>query len=209
MAKFLSVAGRAGVAKVMDPLGRILIGLGVSPNVITLLGTTVIVGGAVYFVPRGQLLAGLIVITVAAFTDLLDGAMARARGTASRFGALLDSTMDRIADGAIFGSLAYYLATSGDHPSAAAALICLVGAEVVSYVKSRAESLGTTCNVGIAERAERLVIIGVGTVLTVIGVPHAMPVAVWTLAVLTAITVVQRVWYVRGRLDNVDKEERQ
>ncbi|MGH8882341.1 MAG: phosphatidylinositol phosphate synthase, partial [Stackebrandtia sp.] len=123
------------------------------------------------------------------------------KGVTSRFGALLDSTMDRIADGAIFASLAYWLAVNGEHASAAAALVCLVGAEVVSYVKSRAESLGATCNVGFAERAERLVIIGIGGLLAIVGVPYAIAVAVWVLAIVTTATVAQRIWHVRGQLD--------
>lgn len=201
MAKFLSVAARAGVAKVVDPVAVWLVRVGVSPNAVTLAGTAVLVAGAVYFVPRGQLLPALVIITLSAFTDLIDGAMARVKGVSSRFGALLDSTMDRIADGAIFASLAYWLAISGDHPSATAALICLVAAEVVSYVKSRAESLGATCNVGLIERAERLIIIGVGGLGTIIGVPYAMQVTVWVLAVLSVVTIGQRIWYVRGQLN--------
>jgi CDP-diacylglycerol--glycerol-3-phosphate 3-phosphatidyltransferase len=201
MAKFLSVSGRAGMAKLLDPAGAWLVGKGVSPNAVTVAGTVIIVAGAVVFVPRGQLLVALIIITIAAFTDLLDGAMARARGNPSRFGALLDSTMDRIADGAIFASLAYWLAVSGDHASAAAALVCLVAAGVVSYVKSRAESLGARCNVGLAERAERLVVVGAGALLSVFGVPYALPVAVWLLAVASLATVVQRIWHVRAQLD--------
>lgn len=205
MAKFLSVVGRAGVAKVLDPLGRMLVRIGVSPNAVTLLGTGAIVFASVVFVARGQFLVGLIIITVAAFTDLLDGAMARAKNAETHFGALLDSTMDRIADGVIFASLAYYLAISGDRATAAAALVCVVAAEVVSYVKSRAESLGATCDVGLAERAERLVLIGAGGLLAIVGVPYAIPVAVWLLALVSVVTIVQRIVHVRPQLENKER----
>ena len=120
-----------------------------------------------------------------ACTDVLDGAMARARGTASRFGALLDSTMDRVADGAVFGALACWLAVTGDRLLAVvAALICLVAGQVVSYVKARAEGLGLTCDVGLAERTERLIIVGVGGLLTGFGVDWGLPAALWLLAAL-------------------------
>jgi CDP-diacylglycerol--glycerol-3-phosphate 3-phosphatidyltransferase len=155
------------------------------------------VAAALWFVPRGQLLAGMIVVTLLVLTDMLDGAVARARGGGTKWGALLDSTMDRIADGAIFGSVAYWLATEDRHASAAAAVVCLVGAFTVSYVKARAEGLGFTCNVGIAERTERLLVIGFGALLSVLGVPYAFDVALWVLAALCAVTVGQRLYEVR------------
>jgi len=118
------------------------------------------------------------------------------RGGSSRFGAFLDSSMDRLADGAVFGAVAYWLATQNDHWGVAAALICLVGGQLVSYVKARAEGLGMTCNVGIAERTERLIIVGVGGLLTGLGVSWGLPVALWVLAVLSLVTVGQRVAHV-------------
>jgi CDP-diacylglycerol--glycerol-3-phosphate 3-phosphatidyltransferase len=123
---------------------------------------------------------------------MVDGAMARQRGRPSRFGAFLDSTMDRVADGAVFASVVYWLGTQGRHWAAAAGLLCLVGGQIISYTKARAESLGMTANVGIAERAERLVIVGVGGLLTGLGVRYAIDVALWVLAALTVVTVVQR-----------------
>ncbi|HIV56436.1 MAG TPA: CDP-alcohol phosphatidyltransferase family protein [Candidatus Stackebrandtia faecavium] len=200
MAKFLSVAGRATVAKFLDPIGAWLFRIGISPNAVTVLGTGAIVAGSVVFVARGQLLIGLIVITLAAFTDLIDGAMARARGYASRFGALLDSTMDRIADGAVFAATAYWLAISGATTTAAAALACLVFAQVISYIKSRAESLGARCDVGLAERAERLIVLGVGGLLEIFHVPYGLAAAIWVLAVVSLFTIGQRMWHVRQQL---------
>jgi CDP-diacylglycerol--glycerol-3-phosphate 3-phosphatidyltransferase len=140
-----------------------------------------------------------IIITLCALLDVLDGAMARARGHSTRFGALLDSTMDRVADGAIFGALAWWLATSGQRVLAVVTIVCLVGGQIVPYVKARAEGLGFTCDVGFAERLERLVIVGVGGLLYGFGVEWGFAVAMWVLAVLTLITVVQRVVHVRAQ----------
>ena len=122
--------------------------------------------GALGFVARGHLVAGASIVTLFALTDLLDGAMARMRGGSTRFGAFLDSSMDRVADGAVFGAVAYWLATAG-RPVRGGRRAGLPGRRrSVSYVKARAEGLGMTCNVGIAERTERLIIVGVG------GDPH-------------------------------------
>jgi CDP-diacylglycerol--glycerol-3-phosphate 3-phosphatidyltransferase len=182
-----------------DPLGRALVRAGVSPDVITIIGTLGVVAASVAFAARGRLLPATVVITLCALLDVLDGAMARARGRSTRFGALLDSTMDRVADGAIFGALVWWLGTSGQRVLAAVTIVCLVGGQIVSYVKSRAEGLGFTCDVGFAERLERLTIVGVGGLLFGFGVEWGFAVAVWVLAVLTVVTVVQRVLHVRGQ----------
>jgi CDP-diacylglycerol--glycerol-3-phosphate 3-phosphatidyltransferase len=181
---------------VIDPIARGLLRAGVSPNAVTIAGTVAVVAAAVGLAARGHLLAAALVITVASFTDMIDGAMARARGGASRFGALLDSTMDRVSDSAVFSCLAYFLATTGHRLSAVAALICLVTGQLVSYVKARAEGLGFTANVGIAERAERLILIGLGGVGYGIGVPYALDVALWLLVALSVITIGQRIVHV-------------
>ncbi len=192
MAKFLSVSARTVVARVLDPVAAALLRAGVSPNVVTVAGTVGVLVGAVGFAARGDILAAVIIVTLFGFTDLIDGTMARLSGRTSRFGALLDSTMDRLADGAIFASLAYWLGSTGRGWAAAAALICLVAGQVVSYVKARAEGLGLSANVGVAERAERLIIIGLGGLASVFIWKYAMDVALWVLAVLSVITVGQR-----------------
>ena len=127
-------------------------------------------------------------------TDLLDGAMARSRGTSSRFGAFLDSTMDRLADSAIFGGLVlWYSGVGDDRTLEAVALFCLVAGAVTSYAKARAEGLGMTCNVGIAERAERLIVVLLGTLLVGLGAPTwVLGAALVLLAVASAVTVGQR-----------------
>jgi CDP-diacylglycerol--glycerol-3-phosphate 3-phosphatidyltransferase len=188
---------KSGARAAFDPLGRALTRAGVTPDAITVLGTAGVIAGSVAFAARGQLVAATIVITLCALLDVLDGAMARARGYGTRFGALLDSTMDRIADGAIFGALVWWMATTGQRALAVVTLVCLVGGQVVSYVKARAEGLGFTCDVGIAERAERLILVGVGGLLTGFGVDWGLGAIMWLLAVLTIVTIVQRIIHVR------------
>src|SRR5262245_60568272 len=117
---------KSGVRTAFDPMGRSLVRAGVSPDAITLLGTAGVVAAAVIFAARGQLVVATIIITLCCLLDVLDGAMARARGTSSRYGALLDSTMDRVADGAIFGSLAWWLGHSDQPVLAAVCLVALI-----------------------------------------------------------------------------------
>lgn len=197
MAKILSVTARAGMAHVVEPVARGLLRLGVSPNAVTVAGTVGVVVAAIGLGARGHLVAGALVVTAFALTDMLDGTMARLSGGSTRFGALLDSSMDRVADGAIFGAVAYWLAGQGDRWGLAAALVCLVGGQIVSYVKARAEGLGMTCDVGIAERTERLITVGVGGLLTGgFGLAWGLTAALWVLAVLTVVTIGQRIAHV-------------
>jgi CDP-diacylglycerol--glycerol-3-phosphate 3-phosphatidyltransferase len=188
---------KTGVRVAFDPMGRALVRAGVSPDAVTVAGTVGVVAGSLAFAARGQLVAATVVITLMALVDVLDGAMARAKGTSTRYGALLDSAMDRVADGAIFGALAWWTAGSDQPVTAALCLVCLVGGQVVSYVKARAESLGFTCDVGFAERMERLVLVGVGALVTGFGVAWGLAAALWLLAPLTLATVVQRLLHVR------------
>ncbi|GAB2933684.1 CDP-alcohol phosphatidyltransferase family protein [Micromonospora polyrhachis] len=195
MAKIFQVSARAGMARVVEPIARGLLRRGVSPNAVTVAGTVGVLIGAIGFGARGHLVAGALIVTVFALTDLLDGTMARMRGGSSKFGAFLDSSMDRIADGAIFGAVTYWLASQGDSWGVAAALICLVLGQIVSYVKARAEGLGLTCNVGLAERTERLIIVGIGGLLSAV-VDWGLTAALWVLAVLSLVTVGQRIAHV-------------
>ncbi|MBT8225871.1 MAG: CDP-alcohol phosphatidyltransferase family protein [Dactylosporangium sp.] len=196
MAKILSVVSRAGLARILDPIAQTALRAGISPNAVTIAGTIGVLIGAIGFGARGSIIAAVIIVTISAFTDLVDGAMARALGRNGRFGALLDSTMDRVADAAIFGALTYWFATTGHPRAAVAALLCLATGQVVSYVKARAEGLGFTCNVGLAERAERLILVGVGAVLHLLSVPHGFEVVLWLLAALSLVTIGQRMRHV-------------
>ncbi|MGA5302209.1 phosphatidylinositol phosphate synthase [Nucisporomicrobium flavum] len=192
MAKIVNVTARAVFSYGINPVARFLLRIGVTPNAVTVAGTVGVLFGA-SFGARGELFWGTVVVTAFALTDALDGTMARMRGGTGHFGALLDSSMDRIADGAVFGAVVYYLATEHNpYNGVWAALICLVGGQVVSYVKARAQSLGLNADVGLAERLERLLIVGVGGLLGAAGLDWGLPAALWVLAVLSVVTVLQR-----------------
>src|SRR3954447_18791001 len=195
----LGIHGRPQIGKVTEPLARRLVAMGVTPDALTIVGTIGVAGGALGFYPRGKFFLGTLVITAFVFSDLLDGAVARVRGTTGAWGAFLDSTCDRIGDGAVFGALALWYAGDGNSITlCAVALYDLVAGVVTSYAKARAESLGLTCNVGIAERSERLIAILVLTGLSgLFDVPELRTVALWGLAGATTVTVVQRMVEVR------------
>jgi CDP-diacylglycerol--glycerol-3-phosphate 3-phosphatidyltransferase len=196
MAKFLSVISRPTLNRIVEPVARGLLRIGVSPNAVTVAGSVGVVAASVIFAAHGRLLAGTLIITACALTDLLDGTMARLQGSKSKWGALLDSTVDRVSDAAVLGGVAYWLATSNQHRAATLALVCLILGQLVSYVKARAEGLGFTANVGLAERAERLLILGVGGLLAGLGLKPALEVALWVLAALSVITIAQRMIHV-------------
>jgi CDP-diacylglycerol--glycerol-3-phosphate 3-phosphatidyltransferase len=179
-------------------LGRGLARTPVTPDMITvtaLLGTLTGAG----FVSRGHLVLGGFLCWMFAMLDSVDGSLARARGISSPWGALLDSTCDRVADGAVFGALVLWYAASQPW-IARLALFCLVFGVVVSYVKARAEGLGLTADVGFAERAERLIIVLAGVILGGWGVPYVLAGSLWVLAVLTVVTIGQRLAEVRRQL---------
>lgn len=190
---------RAFWTKVFSPIARLLIRLHVSADAVTLVGTIGVCVGALAFFPSGHLLGGVIFITCFVFSDLIDGHMSRLSGTSSKFGAFLDSTLDRVGDGAIFAGLALYFAGPGDSRLYLwLSLICLVMGSVTSYARSRAESLGYQAKVGIAERSDRLVSILVMTGLNgLFGLPILTYIALWALAFASTITVGQRMWVVR------------
>ncbi|GAB2769917.1 phosphatidylinositol phosphate synthase [Amycolatopsis magusensis] len=189
----LNIFARASVSRVTDPIGAVLVRAGLTPNVMTVAGTLGAMISALVFFPNGWLLTGTFTVWGFAMLDLLDGAMARARGHGTPFGAVLDATCDRLVDGALFAAIAWWCFTIGDnHRAAAAALICLVLAQVISYVKARADASGLAADGGLVERAERLIISLVGTGLMGLGVPHAVEVSLWLLAVLSVITLLQR-----------------
>ena len=190
---------RGAVAGFIEPPARGLLRLRVSPDAVTVVGTIGAVALSVGLIARGQFLWALLAAVFIAPSDMLDGTMARLSGRSGPWGAFLDSTLDRIADGAVFGALAYWYASQGELATCAAATIALVGALTVSYAKARAEGLGMTCNVGIAERTERLILVGLGLLLTGFGLAWAMPAALWILVALTWVTVAQRILHVRGQ----------
>src|SRR3954447_7950247 len=137
----LNALARGSVSKVTDPVGRGLLRMGLSPDLVTVIGTVGAVTASIVLFPAGQLFWGTVAVTLFVFFDLFDGAMARARGFGTDFGLVLDASCDRIADGALFGALAFVAFQQLDDPLLAiAALICLVAGQVVSYIKARADS---------------------------------------------------------------------
>ncbi len=190
------IGARQVVAHVVDPTARFLLRLKLTPDVVTAAGTVGTVVAAFAFYPRGSFWIGTLVISLFIFSDLLDGTMARLSGRSGPWGAFLDSTLDRIGDASIFAALLIWFARTEQWSMVVAVTACLIGGMVISYAKARAEGLGMTCNTGFAERSERLIIILVATFLAGLGVPYIQPVAVWVLAVLSVITIGQRMRYV-------------
>src|SRR5664280_2890940 len=199
---------RALFTRLLTPVARGLLAVGISPDIVTLVGTLGVCAGALLFYPRGSFFWGTIVITVFVFSDTVDGIMARASGRSSSWGAFLDSTLDRVGDAAVFGGLVlYYSGVGHDQLMTALALTCLVLGQIVSYARARAEGLGMTANVGIAERADRLVAVLAATGLVGLGVPVVLLLVVLALlAVASLITVIQRMLTVRRQaLDARDR----
>jgi CDP-diacylglycerol--glycerol-3-phosphate 3-phosphatidyltransferase len=189
---------KPGLARLLTPAAQVLARTRMTPNMLTVIGAAGVTGGALTLFPTGHLFVGTMVCTGFVLADMLDGTLARVQGSSGAFGAFLDSTLDRVGDAAIFGGIAIWLATGGHSRSlAAVALFCLVAGGLVSYAKARAEGLGLRCDVGIAERTERLLIGLVAIGLSGLGVPYVLSAGLWILAVLSAITFGQRVYAVR------------
>jgi CDP-diacylglycerol--glycerol-3-phosphate 3-phosphatidyltransferase len=191
----LNIHARAAISRATVPLGARLARAGITPDLITVVGTIGAVSSAVIFFPRGWFFGGTLLIWGFVMFDILDGAVARATGGGSLFGAVLDSTCDRVADAAVFGALAWYFALHGQKWMLLATLLCLVLGTLTSYIRARAEAAGLHATVGFAERAERLIIILVGTGLSDLPgyhVPFVLPIATWSLVALSALTVIQR-----------------
>lgn len=198
---------RAFATKVFTPVAALLLRLGISPDVVTVIGTLGVCFGALAFYPRGELLVGTLVITAFVFSDTLDGIMARAKGRKGPWGAYLDSTLDRFADAAVFGGLVIYYSRQGDYLTSDLALLCLVLGSLVSYARARAEGLGMSGAGGIAERADRLVAVLVTTGFVGLGLPKVvLTVVLALLALASAFTVGQRIVRVRRQAHEMEAE---
>ncbi|MBB4932552.1 CDP-diacylglycerol--glycerol-3-phosphate 3-phosphatidyltransferase [Lipingzhangella halophila] len=185
----------------VQPVGRLLHRMGLSPNMVTLAGTAGVVGCSLFFYPRGELYVGSVAVTVFVLFDMLDGAVARAAGADSSWGAFLDSTLDRLSDAAILcGLLLWFMGDGDDLLLAWVTLFCLVSGFGVSYIKARAEGIGVNCDVGFAERSERLILVLVAAALGGLEVPYALAGGLWLLALMSAVTIVQRLVETRARL---------
>jgi CDP-diacylglycerol---glycerol-3-phosphate 3-phosphatidyltransferase len=184
---------RVPLQRVLGPLGAALAKRGVNPNLVTFLGTVGVCASALVLSPRGDLFWGSFAITIFVLSDMVDGALARARGITGPWGAFLDSNLDRVSDAAVFAGLIWWFADRGDQPVLVGLCIfCLVAGNLVSYARARAEGLGLRGDVGIAERTERLIVILVATGFSGLGVPFIQAIGLWVLAVATTVTVGQR-----------------
>lgn len=184
-------------ARLLRPVGEALARTPITPNMITFIGSLGVAVGALWLFPTGHLFAGTLVCWGFAMFDMLDGLLARVKGITGPWGAFLDSTLDRIGDGAVFSGLAIYLARDHQPVLACVALYCLVAGGLVSYARARAEGIAVRADVGVAERSERLVVVLVAAGLTGLGVPFILAIGLWLVAAGSTITFVQRVLVVR------------
>ena len=202
---------RAAYTKLSTPVAKAALKIGLTPDIVTIIGTAGSVLAALTLFPIGVLWWGSVAVCFFVLADMLDGAMARQRGGGTRFGAVLDATCDRISDGAVFCGLLWW-AAFGLHSSSlmVATLICLVTSQVISYIKARAEASGLQGGGGLIERPERLVIVLLGAGLSgfpLFPVPILLPIAMWLLAVTSLVTVGQRLHSVRSSTGAMDKIE--
>jgi CDP-diacylglycerol--glycerol-3-phosphate 3-phosphatidyltransferase len=185
---------RPALDRLLTPAGRALARTPVTPNALTVTGTLGVSAGALSLFPVGELFPGTMVCTFFVLADMLDGVLARIKGTSGPWGAFLDSTLDRVADASVFAGLTLWFMLGGhDRLLAGVALFCLVSGQLVSYAKARAESLGYRIDAGIAERTERLLIGLTAAGLSGLGVPYVLAIGLWILAALSAVTFGQRV----------------
>jgi CDP-diacylglycerol--glycerol-3-phosphate 3-phosphatidyltransferase len=181
-----------------------LVNTGVTPNMLTTTGVSLCLAAAVIvtFEDRNDLLfywVGAFVFILGSVLDVLDGALARAGGKTTKFGAFLDSTTDRVGEGGMLAAIAFIFARSGHDIAVALAVAAVAGSFLVSYTRAKAEGLGLRGDVGLGSRAERVAVISAGLVFAPWGV---LPYAIGLLAATTWITVVQRILFVRKQLND-------
>jgi CDP-diacylglycerol--glycerol-3-phosphate 3-phosphatidyltransferase len=188
---------KPAVTRIISPVARFFLRIGLTPNSVTALGALGVVGSALYFFPRGNFFVGTLVITFFMLSDLFDGAMARISSKgASKWGGFLDSTVDRISDSSILFAVAIYLIDQNDRLSILY-LVAIITGMLIPYIRAKAESMSIECSGGIAERTERAIIVLVGTGLHGLGVNYSLAVSVWLLAILGIITTCQRLLIVK------------
>jgi CDP-diacylglycerol--glycerol-3-phosphate 3-phosphatidyltransferase len=181
---------------IATPFAKIFIKLGFSPDLVTLFGTLGVVVSSIIFFSQGEFLLGSILFAMFVGLDAVDGTVARLLNRNSKWGAFFDSVLDRIADGVVLGSIAFYFAKAGEETYFILSLVALLASEIVSYTKARAEGLGLNCDTGLAERPERVIIIVAGTFLTGLGINPALEISIWLLTIVSIITVIQRMNFV-------------
>jgi CDP-diacylglycerol--glycerol-3-phosphate 3-phosphatidyltransferase len=184
---------KAPVTALITPSCRFLLRIGITANWLTFIGAIGSSISALYFFSKGDFFLGTILVSLFALSDLFDGTMARLseQGT-TKWGALIDSTLDRVTDAAIYAGVISYAISSDNKNLALLALLALITGALIPYIRAKAESLGIACSVGIAERAERLIIILTATGLYGLGVNIALVGGLLLINILGLITIVQR-----------------
>ena len=177
---------RDGVDRIVGPVGRLLVRIGISADFLTCIGLLMAVAACV-FIGRGQLRLGLALLILTAIPDLLDGAVAAAAGTSSKRGAFFDSTADRVTDGLLLCGVGWHLAESNGGKMALLPMAVLAVSSLISYERAKAELLGYQAKGGLMERAERMVVLGFGLCVQALLVP-----VLWVMLALTSLTALQR-----------------
>lgn len=177
-------------SRITDPVIEGLSRSGINPDALTLTGLAINIGAA-YVIATGHFLPGGLLILVAGLCDLLDGALARFANQTTKFGALFDSTADRISEAALFFGLLVWYMLVGSAMGVILAFAALIGSFLVSYIRARAEGLGLECKVGLFTRAERVIVLTIGLLV------NQVTVALWVLVVFAYVTVIQRLVYLR------------
>jgi CDP-diacylglycerol--glycerol-3-phosphate 3-phosphatidyltransferase len=188
---------KPAVTRIISPVARSFLRIGLTPNSVTAIGALCVVGSAIYFFPRGEFFVGTLVISFFMLSDLFDGAMARISSQgASKWGGFLDSTVDRVSDSAILFAVSIYLIDKNDQLSILY-LIAIITGMLIPYIRAKAESMSIECSGGIAERTERAIIVLVGTGFHGLGVHYSLAISAWLLAILGLITTCQRLLIVK------------
>ena len=190
-----------GGRRFSEQLARPLARTGIDPNALTVTGFLMSIPTALAIATDRTLVGGILVLCTGAF-DTLDGAVARLTGNGSKFGAFLDSTLDRWAEGIIFTGLAWLFAVRGTQTELTLSVLTLVGSMLISYTRARAEGLGIDCNVGFLQRPERLLLMGI----SLLGPNWLLSGGMWFLAVATQITAIQRIFHVHREIERGKSE---
>ncbi|HID96203.1 MAG TPA: CDP-alcohol phosphatidyltransferase family protein [Candidatus Latescibacteria bacterium] len=190
-----------GFARFIAPLTRLLVKSGLHPDILTVIGLALNIGVAISFSLGWFPWAGIMCL-VAGLFDFLDGQVARASHRGTKFGALLDSTLDRYSEAFIFLGIAIYLLRTSWVVTKIVLLFALAGSLMVSYVRARAEGLGVECQVGLMQRTERTIMIALGAIFGRAG----LIVVIWGIAILANYTVVERMWHLWKKMNRVGLE---
>lgn len=185
----LTNLGRQLLASVLTSLANFIRWTGISPNLVTGLGFCITIVAAALIV-QGQFLAAGCILVISGLFDALDGALARVAGRISRYGAFLDSTLDRYSEAVLFLAVAIYYSKQGSQIEIILAFCAMIGSFLVSYTRARAEGVGVSCKVGMFTRAERWITLTLGLLF------NQMLLALWILAVLSNLTAIQRIYAV-------------